>query len=185
MLRNRKGFTLVEVVVVLVILGILAAVMIPALTGWIDDARKTECRSKRGMVARDYHTWVADYGYGLVTPVAGNEATLLNSAVTDILNRAATGNNTYTCPYGGNCTVTFAADGLAITQITCSLHGTVLFGAGGGAMAAMTDQEIGDAIKTALVACPCGAIPTPRAPTACRRGAAPCAFTAPTGCWWR
>lgn len=38
--RNKKGFTLVEVIVVLVILAILAAIMIPALTGYIDKANK-------------------------------------------------------------------------------------------------------------------------------------------------
>lgn len=38
--KNKKGFTLVEVVVVLVILAILAAIAIPALTGYIDDANK-------------------------------------------------------------------------------------------------------------------------------------------------
>lgn len=38
--NNKKGFTLVEVIVVLVILAILAAIMIPALTGYIDKANK-------------------------------------------------------------------------------------------------------------------------------------------------
>ena len=47
-LKDRKGFTLVELIVVLVILAILAALLIPALTGYIDKANKdkvvAECR---------------------------------------------------------------------------------------------------------------------------------------------
>ena len=37
-LKDKKGFTLVELIVVLVILAILAALLIPALTGYIDKA---------------------------------------------------------------------------------------------------------------------------------------------------
>lgn len=39
-LKEKKGFTLVELIVVLVILAILAALLIPALTGYIDKARE-------------------------------------------------------------------------------------------------------------------------------------------------
>ena len=37
--NNNKGFTLVELIVVLVILAILAAILVPALLGYIDKAR--------------------------------------------------------------------------------------------------------------------------------------------------
>ena len=37
-MKNKKGFTLVELIVVLVILAILAALLVPALTGYIDKA---------------------------------------------------------------------------------------------------------------------------------------------------
>ncbi len=40
--HNKKGFTLVEVIIVLVILAILAAVIIPSLTGYIDRANKSK-----------------------------------------------------------------------------------------------------------------------------------------------
>ncbi|WP_392887699.1 type II secretion system protein [Eubacterium limosum] len=37
--KNQKGFTLVELIVVLVILAILAAFTIPAMLGFVDDAK--------------------------------------------------------------------------------------------------------------------------------------------------
>ena len=36
--NNKKGFTLVEVIVVVVILAILAAIMVPSMIGWINKA---------------------------------------------------------------------------------------------------------------------------------------------------
>jgi len=39
---NDKGFTLVELIVVLVILAILAAILVPALLGYIDRARGSQ-----------------------------------------------------------------------------------------------------------------------------------------------
>ena len=40
MKRNKKGFTLVEIIVVLVILAILAAIAIPTVLGYVDDAKE-------------------------------------------------------------------------------------------------------------------------------------------------
>ena len=42
MKKNNKGFTLVELIVVLVILAILAAILVPALLGYIDKARQSQ-----------------------------------------------------------------------------------------------------------------------------------------------
>lgn len=39
---NKKGFTLVEIIVVLVILAILAAIAVPAVLGYIDDAKESK-----------------------------------------------------------------------------------------------------------------------------------------------
>ncbi|NCC86269.1 MAG: prepilin-type N-terminal cleavage/methylation domain-containing protein [Clostridia bacterium] len=47
--QDKKGFTLIEIVIVLVIIAILSAALIPSMMGWIDDSKKksflTEARS--------------------------------------------------------------------------------------------------------------------------------------------
>ena len=43
-LRHSRGFTLVEIMVVVVILGILAALVVPKLLGRTDDARKVAAK---------------------------------------------------------------------------------------------------------------------------------------------
>lgn len=48
--KNKKGFTLVELIVVLVILAILAALLVPALTGYIDKANKEKVISETRML---------------------------------------------------------------------------------------------------------------------------------------
>ena len=45
-LRNRRGFTLVELVVVLVIAGITASFAVPALTGYIDNTKEKQAVSE-------------------------------------------------------------------------------------------------------------------------------------------
>lgn len=55
-LKEKKGFTLVELIVVLVILAILAALLIPALTGYIDKANKEKVVAEARMVVMAVQT---------------------------------------------------------------------------------------------------------------------------------
>lgn len=48
--KNRRGFTLVELIIVLVILAILASLLIPALTGYIDKARRDQVVAETRML---------------------------------------------------------------------------------------------------------------------------------------
>ena len=49
---KQKGFTLVELIVVLAILAVLSAIMVPSLTGYIDKAKNTQLLS----IARSVYT---------------------------------------------------------------------------------------------------------------------------------
>lgn len=79
-MKNKKGFTLVELIVVLVILAILAALLVPALTGYIDRARKeaivAETRScvmaAQTIAAEKYGANAADVADDAMTAVVGD-----------------------------------------------------------------------------------------------------------------
>jgi len=43
---NKKGFTLVEIIVVLVILAILAAIAVPSVLGYVEEAKKEKYKEK-------------------------------------------------------------------------------------------------------------------------------------------
>lgn len=79
-LKNKKGFTLVELIVVLVILAILAALLVPALTGYIDKAREQSLISEGSMVLTAAQATVSEaYGTGDITakkPTSGTTYTV-------------------------------------------------------------------------------------------------------------
>ena len=79
-LKNRRGFTLVELIVVLVILAILAALLIPALTGYIDKAKRDQVVSETRMLHEAVQTvaseayasneWQSDEGVSSIITIA-------------------------------------------------------------------------------------------------------------------
>ncbi|MCR5527982.1 MAG: type II secretion system GspH family protein [Saccharofermentans sp.] len=96
---SKKGFTLVELIVVLVILAVMAAMLVPALTGYIDEARKKKDYNAAAEVLTAAQAVVTQY-YGANDPctVAGAKAAVTPAAIqkfTGDLNGLAVQNITF------------------------------------------------------------------------------------------
>jgi len=61
-MESRKGFTLIELMVVILIVGILAAVAIPLMRGRIDSAKWSEGKAMMGTVATALRAYGAEKG---------------------------------------------------------------------------------------------------------------------------
>ncbi len=61
-MRCRKGFTLIELMVVILIVSILAAVAIPLMRGRIDSAKWSEGKSVAGTIATALRAYAAEKG---------------------------------------------------------------------------------------------------------------------------
>lgn len=76
-LKDKKGFTLVELIVVLVILAILAALLVPALTGYIDKANNEKIIATTRQVVVAAQTEASEaYGKNSAGKLAGADVTV-------------------------------------------------------------------------------------------------------------
>jgi len=62
-LRDRAGFTLIEIMVVIVILGLLAALVVPKLIGRTEEAKKTQARVQIRSVEQALELFKLDNGF--------------------------------------------------------------------------------------------------------------------------
>ncbi|MGL5646786.1 MAG: type II secretion system protein [Clostridium sp.] len=54
--RKKKGFTLIEMVAVVAIIGILAAILVPKVTGYMNEAKKTGVIDQARKLTQAYET---------------------------------------------------------------------------------------------------------------------------------
>ncbi len=61
--RDRAGFTLIEIMVVIVILGLLAALVVPKLIGRTEEAKKTQSRVQIKHIQQALELFKLDNGF--------------------------------------------------------------------------------------------------------------------------
>lgn len=104
--RSERGFTLVELLIVVAVLGVLAAIIVPSMTGVVGHSETKASGAELSTVQAAMNTMMAKEGLSSVTAVttATNAMTGFPDAtypLSPTYLQASTTNGTYTCTSAG------------------------------------------------------------------------------------
>lgn len=110
--KKNKGFTIVEILIVLIIVGVLSAIILPMAGAFIEKSKETTCIGNRKTIEKAYNL----YRTGQSNPV-----TLTQFISDGATNSAEWADHMGKCPSGGIYTVSSDASGTK-DIIVCSVH---------------------------------------------------------------
>lgn len=114
--RNNKGFSLIELIVVVAIMAVLVGVLAPAYLRYVEKARKQTCYYNMDNVVREMQLLAysdPDFMEELVDAAAANPTNILSFASAHV--------TVPHCPSNGDYTMTFD-DNTGVLTMTCSME---------------------------------------------------------------